>query len=272
MALLVAVAGGLWAWRRIQEPRRAWRALLALEGRDLRRQALDDVVDTQVAWRRFGGSRDLHNQAFQPLGVFRLDPGGPRERVLLLEASEEADQHTVTGLRLHVLDREGGLLTSTELDAGPRVQVWDAAVENSLLRVRSLSLFASRIGAFVQHYGLHDDQPLLVRLESDKGVLRRNRYRNARFCFGPRPPRRTPSEWTGELGSGDRLRCLAALTWLAGDHDPPPDDFGPLPLAPAEPPTADEVRAHPEVARHIQTLRSSPDPWVREAAAVVPLP
>jgi hypothetical protein len=72
-----------------------------------------------------------------------------------------------------------------------------------------------------QYYALHNDNAVLVRLESSDGSMTRNRYTTSNHQIGPTVEERSVEEWEAALHSADDVELLLALMWIGGIHDDP---------------------------------------------------
>jgi hypothetical protein len=130
-------------------------------------------------------------------------------------------------------------------------------------------------GRFIyrQYYRVVRDRLVLIRLEDDQGRSAANSYFYPNHTTGPKIPIRDPIEWENSLASSDPGEVLWALVWLGGAHASPTavsQNISRENLEETE--HFHAVWKRPAIQQKILRLKSSPNPWIAEAAGMALLP
>ncbi|MCO5297737.1 MAG: hypothetical protein M9921_12850 [Fimbriimonadaceae bacterium] len=149
-----------------------------------------------------------------------------------------------------------------------------------------LSILVSSVGPFItesgkpqrplfhpesgirQFYAFDERRAYLIRVETGGGETIANSYRWSVPMIGPSSVGRTVADWTADLRAADPVRQLACMVWLAGGHlSAAAARHENISEEPAEDSKTYEVmRADPAIRARVESLKESPNPWVRKQA------
>jgi hypothetical protein len=269
LLVLIASAGSHACRHPVIDERGALRQLLSHEGKNLvgikDAQALFDLV-----LNREPVKTDTFSDYFEPWEVLHMDSD-----ILLLEGRT---LFTIPGERLfraHLVSEEGIPRSTVSFAGGWRILVSHArafphpVLACSLLELSSSVRINSGEDVAKQFYAVIHDDLVLVRLEDSSGRRISNSFLAPNYIIGPAPPVRSAEEWEHALLSSNAVELLRTLVWIGGHHRDVDSDSNPFAEPKSDAQLALDVRHRPGVRARIEELKSSPNAWIREAAAAV---
>ena len=253
----------------------AWTKLLSYRDRDMRALNAETIREIEAAARvlipeRNGAGRSCSD--CRPWFFWRIQHPPGQTRYILFDGQPLYMIPGASRARVSVFEPDGQLLSSSAFSTGWRLHLEGAMLssENPLGVPLIVALTRPSInGSDVarQYYAIIEDKVALLRFESSSGRLLRNPYAAPNLAIGPPLPQRSPEEWARALMSADPAQVLRALMWLGGRHLDPQRQLPPyMHQAPAESRLVTEIRSREDVRRRVETLKSSDNAWLREAA------
>jgi hypothetical protein len=249
----------------------AWQLLLTFENQQLGELAQKSSIKLQQAIDTLLGKRE--NELFlKPQLFFKISNADGQLRYALIEESPLSVIPGESGIRIHLFNLEGKLLSSSAFSSGWRIALTGMRVRHypeigrEVLEVGSYPSINGR-DVVKQYYALIGEQVLLVRLESSTGRAIPNLYGAPNHTIGLTLVGRSASEWEKALNSHDAAEKLATLMWLGGVHlNPrnPAPDYSHEEMSEAK--LADELRSSAGVKVAFEKLLKSKNAWVRRAA------
>ena len=173
---------------------------------------------------------------------------------------------------VQLFDNAGKKLGEWKFWPGPEVELAKVSfshnreVDTDVIAITDVGQIAGQNVA-KQFFAFDRDALFLIRLEDDDGQILQNQYHYPRFPLGVAPDARTATEWIKLLESSNRVRVLAALTYLGGQFQlaSRPDFWQQVSdtrlIAPIR-----ELRANARIRVLIATHQKATSPWIREAA------
>lgn len=256
---------------RVSHENQAWSRFLELDGTtfsslsDARREEAEALFERFAPLDPKGAVTDA-----RPWVMLRLDPQGRRERVVALRSLRGPADVGVTlpGAHATVLDAEGTILGAdafvfgveeppTAVEKLHRAEAGGWCVE-VVVPVEEESLRMS--------YAILGDVPALVRVagDGDGEARRRSPLSLGAGGLGPKPPKRSPTEWTYPLRSENPAEVLEALSWLGVRVEEDADAPGPYAHL-------ERVRADPSLRSWLAKLSTSPNAWIAASARLAAL-
>ncbi len=264
-----------------------WKEFTSLVDKDL------SAVNEEIAKRVESLARKIipgrtnptshHTNQFFVWHVWQVKPAGGNFEYIVLETPTIITIPGEAWERVYMFDSEGRLVGRSVFAAGWRLSPKAARIL-SAPDVDAPVLEISTEGSHDiarQYYALNGSEAVLVRLEKHDGSVTRNGYDSSNQTIGPRPPRRSPNQWTKALESSNSIEVLSALTWLGGAHSAP-DDYewggyvwiGSVKLSRKETrregtedfKTVEALRKNEQVRSVLLGLSKSTNTWIREAA------
>lgn len=207
-------------------------------GKDLSQLDEEPAAEFWRAFRALTGDKPEEEKAFasfEPWRVSRFRSG--KGAWIFIEVYPGYAIPDVSGVRVHVFDKQWKRITKSEFPTGYRFFLQQATVKSDaalgqdllVVKVTSAGPFLVRPdgtekpafeqGDFQrQYYALLGDRMALVRLEDNEKNLVRNSYRWSTPMKGGAIPRRSREQWIESLSSGSAAEQLATLVWLSGSH------------------------------------------------------
>jgi hypothetical protein len=250
----------------------AWQELLSFENQDLRELDQKSRADLQNAIDTLAGESE--NGRLVPRLVSKIPGVQGQISYALVEESPLVTIPGQSGIRIHLFNSEGKLLSSAAFSTGWRISLADMKltyvpeIGREVLVVNSKPEINGRDVA-KQYYALIGEKVLLVRLEDSSGKPVRNIYGAPHHTIGPALSGRSAGEWEKVLESRDEAEVLAALTWLGGIHwnpDSPAPEYEHEELSEAY--LAEGVRSSKAVKVALSRLARSENAWLRSATAL----
>lgn len=258
--------------------------LEAYVGKDLR--TLDEAAGVEFRKRveRLTGDKTENREdgSFEAWWVRSFVAG--EARWIFLEAYPGYNVPDVSGLRVQLFDGHWNRLVKQTFPTGYRFFLHDVSiVRDNPLGIALIVAKATSVGPFVvqgdekhplfeqgdfqlQHYGLLENQFVLVRLEDDNGRLVQNKYRWSSPTKGPELPRQSADRRTRCLRSENPVEVLATLVWLSGTHLSSTEArYENVNQESVEDSTLFErVRDSPETKNALEALAESKNIWIKE--------
>jgi hypothetical protein len=207
-------------------------------GQDLSQLDKEQAAEFWRAFRTLTGDKPEEKKtfgSFQPWSVSRFRSG--KGAWIFVEVYPGYAIPDVSGVRVHVFDKQWKRIAKSEFPTGYRFFLQQATVKSDealgqdllVVKVTSAGPFLVRPdgtekpafeqGDFQrQYYALTGDRMALVRLEDNEKKLVRNSYRWSTPMKGGAIPRRSREQWIESLSSGSAAEQLATLVWLSGSH------------------------------------------------------
>ncbi len=251
--LLAGAVGGFVAWRRATEPARAWAEFLELEGVEVRHLSGPPRLRAENLFRRFAPIGSGESRAWKPWVLL----GSGSRSWMALHVGELPSGYDGTDLhvRLAALDGEGYLRGVDDWKVGMGVAAVSARsrfrTEAEGFVIEVVVLDGSEASTLI--FGRSEDGTELVRVEDSQGRLLPKVLRKGDWRF--RPPDRGPA-WLRRIEDERPLESLPVLLWLG------------LRFEGTRPGSSATALVRKEVVDRLETLRTSPNPWIREAAAL----
>jgi hypothetical protein len=255
--LLAGAVAGFFAWRRHTEPARAWTEFLELEGVDIRPLTGPRRDRAEGLFLRFIG-RDRAT----PFGEehWMLLPGVPEEKEDVRLAVRTEDLGNGPDGRTQLLEltliSRSGVRHETDYVVESLPESWSARrIQRRELEGEAVELSAGSPEASVRlFFASHDGRPALIRVEDGAGKLRGRVYPRAGAQHrDERFPAPSSVRWNEMLSDSRPAAILEALLWLG------------LRYSTVRPEGVAEVLERSDILRRVQALRTSPNPWIREA-------
>jgi hypothetical protein len=248
--LLAGAVAGFVAWRRATEPARARAELLELIGVDLRTLGSREYERARALILRFSGVHAWNPKTrIDPWRILRLSPGLSAERVVVVGAPAPEGATQVLWFMSfgeNILDTQAVVEAGTlnDVEAGYHAEIGGWAL---VLRLVDLDGHPFRM-----IYAPHGRGWAVVRTEARDGTgIARLAVPWGRPRQGPWWAKTPPAEWAETLRGTETIELLVRLSWLG------------LRPGPSE---VEAARADPRVRAAVEALRTSPNPWIREAA------
>ncbi len=247
-----------WVGRRATADSRAWNELLSYAGKDLARLSPEARAraNTLYSLRTMPVTR-RQSEYGQLWKILRFPEA---RRVVFIEATVLNALPAPDEIVFHVFDSDRHPLSWSGCTSGCNLQMAEIRPIPDVCGRAAFEILdegAHHEQVYRQVFSLLDETPVLIRLETRRGLVARNSYGHPDGQFGPDLPARTSEEWEAALRASDPIEVLRSLVWLAGHHEH---------LADAPYATYHAVRKRPGVVEQLQVLKESCDPWIAEAA------
>ena len=247
----------------------AWPVLFSWQNRDLKHIDGPEKAQLEMA---ISALRVTENQFLEPRLFSRVSNSLGEQRYVLVEEQPLVYIPGDSRLQISVFDLDGKLLDSSEFGAGWRITLFGINfvhvkdIRGNVLEVESAAhINGADVGG--QYYALVGDKMRLIRLEDSNGALRSNIYTSPNHTIGITEVGRSAADWEKALITKDEAEILATLTWLGGSHLNVDEGVpGSWHEDVSEARLVEEVRARPAVKKAVNTMKDSPNAWVREAA------
>jgi hypothetical protein len=256
---------------------------LSKDEKGLLSNGLDQLLPAEYRTSFQTGPQHTLVGGYEDCNLWRLEQKNGSNGFILLQVRHP---HSVPGsarLAVHVIDKSGKILRSTECSTGWRTDVKaavfkrDVELGGSIIEIETSSVPNTEFRAR-QFYGLINNRLALLRVESANRTLIPNNYSAPRFTAGPDVKKQDGVAWEAALNSNNKMEVLEALQLLGSVH--PLSSDPDLSDAPNDEPwfrswkersreLADllvDLRRRNSVRNTAKKLSESDNTWIRQAA------
>lgn len=176
---------------------------------------------------------------------------------------------------LFIVDGDGTILRRADFDTGWRMYANGATYSkvdwiSKPVLIQTMVAGVNGHGPRKIYIGFDGLRPAVVRIEDDKGAVRKMDYFDSYHVVGPKIQSTTKPSMLRALLGNNEVRRLEALVWLSGDFIDRFSDFKDLTKADATRHT--QLVKDKDISNALKTLRESPNSYVKQLAQAVNLP
>jgi hypothetical protein len=246
-----------------------WNVLLSFENQDLERQCDSSRLRLQNAIDALTGKPNPHIIVLTPRLFRKILNSKGETRYILVEEAPLVLIPGKSGLRIHIFDMAGTLLSATDFGTGWRTRLTRMNIAQ-IPKLNQQGFVVNGEYCFGghpsrQYYVVVGDRIMLAHAETD-GQLEINDYIDSDMTIGPRSFGRSADDWEKALHSPEPAEVLNALTWLGGRHASSKPKSYNYDEEITEVQAIEAVRSRATVRNTLIELSKSENSWMRAAA------